>query len=101
MQIAARTKSKNQRVWKGLFIADPFSVALTPALKLVRIIRFLLVNSVSPCLLRNSSKKPLYFDVLIVSFRYLLVEDKQGSSVVKCFSALLSLTKARRTLRMH
>src|SRR6266566_1618161 len=36
----------------------------------------------SPCLLRNSSKKPFYFDVLKVSFRYLQVEDKQGSSVV-------------------
>src|SRR6266566_8432744 len=44
----------------------------------------------SPCLLRNSSKKPFYFDVLKVSFRYLQVEDKQGSSVVKWFSAFLS-----------
>jgi hypothetical protein len=33
-------------------------------------------------LLRNSSKKPLFFDVLKVSSRYLLVEDKQGGSVV-------------------
>src|SRR5258705_13582236 len=43
------------------------------------------VLRVSPCLLRNSSKKPLFFDVLKVSFRYLLVEDKQGSSVVQWF----------------
>ena len=31
-------------------------------------------------LLRNSSKKPLFFDILRVSFRYLLVEDKQRCS---------------------
>src|SRR5438128_9229596 len=35
----------------------------------------LCVNSVNPpCLLSNSSKKPLFFDVLEVTFRYLLVE---------------------------
>src|SRR6266566_7690046 len=58
----------------------------------------------SPCslyLLRNSSKKPFYFDVLKVSFRYLQVEDKQGSSVVEWLSAFLSPRRNEETLRMH
>lgn len=46
--------------------------------------RDLLRVSVRPlCLLSNSSKKPLFFDVLKVTFRYLSIEDGQGSSVVK------------------
>jgi hypothetical protein len=35
------------------------------------------------CLLSNSSKKPLFFVVLKVTFCYLRVEDEQGSSVVE------------------